>query len=75
MTSPLENLAGTAKPLLAEPADAAEVQGLLRSGSARLADWIMHTASAISLNTKATWTWTSGWCWTPSQHASAWLLP
>lgn len=38
MTSPLENLAGTAKPLLAEPADAAEVQGLLRSGSARLAD-------------------------------------
>lgn len=38
MTSPLENLAGPAKPLLAEPADAAELQGLLRSGSARLAD-------------------------------------
>lgn len=38
MTSPLENLVGPAKPLLAEPADPAEVEGLLRSGMARLAD-------------------------------------
>ena len=38
MRSPLENLAGTGKPLLAEAPDAAEVTGLLRSGRARLTD-------------------------------------
>ncbi len=38
MPSPLENLAGTGKPLLAEAPDAAEVTGLLRSGRARLTD-------------------------------------
>ena len=38
MSSPLENLAGPGKPLLPEPADDAEVAGLLRSGRARLAD-------------------------------------
>ncbi len=38
MTSPLENLAGAGKPLASEPMDAAEFDGLLRSGSARLAD-------------------------------------
>lgn len=38
MPSPLENLAGTGKPLLAEAADAAEVEGLVRSGRARLTD-------------------------------------
>lgn len=38
MTSPLENLAGAGKPLAAEPMDAAEFDGLLRSAQARLAD-------------------------------------
>jgi hypothetical protein len=38
MTSPLESLAGTGKPLAAEPMDAAEFAGLLRSGRARLID-------------------------------------
>lgn len=38
MTSPLEHLAGAGKPLAAEPADANEIAGLLRSGHARLAD-------------------------------------
>lgn len=38
MTSPLENLAGPGKPLAAEPADEAEIAGLLRSGHARLKD-------------------------------------
>ncbi len=38
MTSPLENLAGTGKPLAVEPTDAAEFAGLLRSGRARLVD-------------------------------------
>lgn len=38
MTSPLENLAGTGKPLAAEPMDAAEFAGLFRSGAARLVD-------------------------------------
>lgn len=38
MTSALENLAGATKPLIEEASDAAEVAGLLRSGSARLAD-------------------------------------
>ena len=38
MTSALERLAGPDKPLSAEPADAAEIDGLLRSARARLAD-------------------------------------
>ena len=38
MPSPLESLAGTGKPLLAEAPDAAEFAGLLRSGRARLTD-------------------------------------
>ena len=38
MSSPLENLAGPNKPLAQEPADDAEVSGLVRSGKARLAD-------------------------------------
>ena len=38
MTSPLENLAGAGRPLAVEPMDAAEFDGLLRSGRARLAD-------------------------------------
>lgn len=38
MASPLENLSGPGKPLAAEPPDAAETAGLLRSGRARLTD-------------------------------------
>jgi hypothetical protein len=38
MSSALENLAGPGKALAAEPPDAAEIAGLLRSGAARLAD-------------------------------------
>ena len=38
MISPLEKLSGPGKPLRQEPPDAKEYAGLLRSGSARLAD-------------------------------------
>jgi hypothetical protein len=38
MPSPLQNLEGPGKPLRAEPPDAAEFAGLLRSGRARLID-------------------------------------
>jgi hypothetical protein len=38
MTSALENLCGPGKPLKAEPPDAKEFAGLLRSGAARLRD-------------------------------------
>lgn len=38
MISALENLAGPGKPLSPEPADQTEVDGLLRSGRARLVD-------------------------------------
>jgi hypothetical protein len=38
MASPLENLAGPGKPLVVEPYDEAQFQGLLRSGLARLKD-------------------------------------
>ena len=38
MTSALENLAGSGKPLSAEPFDAREFEGLRRSGLARLKD-------------------------------------
>ena len=48
MTSPLENLAGAGKPLAAEPADANEIAGLLRSGRARLADAKIDTLSLDS---------------------------
>ena len=38
MASPLENLAGPGGPLVAEPPDDAQIQGLRRSGLARLKD-------------------------------------
>ncbi len=38
MASALDNLSGSGKSLQKEPADAQEVQGLLRSGRARLED-------------------------------------
>jgi hypothetical protein len=38
MSSALENLSGPGKPLKAEPPDAAEIAGLLRSAQARLKD-------------------------------------
>lgn len=38
MADPLANLAGAGKPLRAETADAAEIEGLLRTGRARLHD-------------------------------------
>jgi hypothetical protein len=38
MTSPLERLTGTGRPLAAEPPDAKEFEGLKRSGLARLKD-------------------------------------
>jgi hypothetical protein len=38
MASPLENLAGPGKSLRTEPPDEAEINGLIRSGKARLKD-------------------------------------
>lgn len=38
MTSPLENLVGRDRPLIAEAPDDGEIAGLIRSGLARLAD-------------------------------------
>ena len=38
MSGPLNNLSGSGKPLQAEPPDADELAGLLRSGQARLQD-------------------------------------
>ena len=38
MTSPFDNLCGAGKPLKAEPPDAKEFAGLVRSGKARLKD-------------------------------------
>lgn len=38
MTSPFDNLSGPGKPLRAEPPDAKEFAGLVRSGKARLQD-------------------------------------
>lgn len=38
MTSALENLCGPGKPLVAEPPDAKEFEGLQRSGRLRLTD-------------------------------------
>ena len=49
MTSPLENLAGPGKPLVAEPPDENEIAGLMRSGKARLAD--AHNAT-LSLESR-----------------------
>jgi hypothetical protein len=48
MTSPLENLSGPDKPLVAEPADAREIEGLTRSGLARLEDAKSRTLSLES---------------------------
>lgn len=49
MTSPLENLAGQGKPLVAEPFDEAQYQGLVRSGLARLGD---ARNASLSLETR-----------------------
>ena len=38
MTSPLDNLTGTGRPLVVEPPDADELAGLKRGGLARLKD-------------------------------------
>ena len=38
MPNPLDNLCGPGKPLKAEPLDAGEIAGLLRTGVARLPD-------------------------------------
>lgn len=46
MSSALENLTGPGKPLRAEPPDATEFDGLVRSGQARLAD---ASTSGLSL--------------------------
>jgi hypothetical protein len=46
MTSAFENLCGSGKPLKAEPPDAREFAGLLRSGEARLKD-AENTALAL----------------------------
>lgn len=48
MPSPLENLAGSGKPLAVEPPDAVEIAGLVRSGRARLADACNGTLSPES---------------------------
>lgn len=48
MPSAFENLCGPGKPLRAEPPDAAEFVGLLRSGAARLADAGLTTLSLES---------------------------
>jgi len=48
MPSAFENLCGPGKPLRAEPPDAAEFGGLLRSGKARLADAGTRTLSLES---------------------------
>jgi hypothetical protein len=48
MTSALENLCGPGKPLAAEPPDAVETAGLLRSGRARLTDAKNDTLSLES---------------------------
>ena len=44
--SPLDNLSGPGKALKAEPSDAAELAGLIRTGKARLAD-ARNTALAL----------------------------
>ena len=46
MTSPLERLTGTGKPLAAESPDAKEFEGLKRSGLARLKD-ATNTANSL----------------------------
>jgi len=48
MPSAFDNLCGPGKPLRAEPPDAAEFAGLLRSGAARLADAGVATLSLES---------------------------
>ncbi|HTM77896.1 MAG TPA: hypothetical protein VL133_09740 [Devosia sp.] len=48
MTSALDNLAGPGKPLKAEPPDASELEGLKRSGLARLQDARNKTLSLES---------------------------
>lgn len=48
MTSALDNLTGPGKPLKAEPPDASELEGLRRSGLARLKDARNQTLSLES---------------------------
>lgn len=48
MSSPFDNLCGPGKPPRAEPPDAAEFAGLLRSGTARLADARLATLALES---------------------------
>lgn len=48
MTSALENLCGPGKQLVAEPPDAKEMEGLLRSGRLRLKDAVNTTLSLES---------------------------
>jgi len=48
MTSALDKLAGPGKPLKAEPPDASELEGLRRSGLARLKDARNKTLSLES---------------------------
>lgn len=48
MTSAFEKLCGAGKPLKAEPPDAKEFSGLVRSGNARLNDATSHTLALES---------------------------
>ncbi len=48
MTSPFENLTGPGRPLKAEPPDAREFAGLVRSGHARLQDALNNTLALES---------------------------
>jgi hypothetical protein len=54
MTSPLERLAGTGKPLAAEPPDTKEFEGLKRSGLARLKDATMQRIRSRAASTSPT---------------------
>jgi hypothetical protein len=72
VSDPLENLCGPGKSLKAEPADANEIAGLLRTGAARLIDardvtlapkfgvyWTNVMEFETLVNMKDCWTWTS----------------
>lgn len=48
MASAFENLCGPGKPLRAEPPDKREIEGLIRSGRARLCDALNTTLSIES---------------------------
>ncbi len=55
MTSPLHNLVGPGKPLTAEPPDAREIEGLQRSGLARLRDAPVGTSCSSRSGTRGAW--------------------